>query len=336
MQKVHQRFGPINGKNGHRRLNVLFTRARVRLVLFTSMKSDDVVCEPGRSAEGVRILKSYLEYAERHGKAGGTLTGKGPDSDFEFSVAERLRARGYSVETQVGVSGYRIDLGIRHPDRPDRFIVGVECDGRAYHSSKSARDRDRLREELLRGLGWKIIRVWSTDWFDNATLQTDRLAREIEELRRRPVPPYEDYRIAAIAQKETRAGSIVTATEASLQSPDISVEISVPMGPDLAEDETELSVLVIREDTGPSTRIDGANLLRQFRDDVIAKEMNGSWEPHRSIARDAMIEALIGQRLTDPNDWFAKIPGFLRAGTNPVEKNRYLEQICQIVERLEV
>lgn len=336
MQKVYQRFGPINGKNGHRRLNVLFTRARIRLVLFTSMTSADVLCEPGQSAEGVRILKAYLEYAERRGEVGGTLTGKGADSDFEFAVAERLRSRGYSVETQVGVSGYRIDLGIRHPDRPDRFIVGVECDGRAYHSSKSARDRDRLREEILRGLGWTIIRVWSTDWFDNPTLQTDRLVKEIEELRRRPVPPYEDYRIDEISEEQTSAGSNEAARETVLQSRNISVEIAVPMAPELAEYDTALSVLVVDEDTAPLTRVEVANLLRQFREDIIAKGMNGSWEPHRSIARDAMIEALIGQKLTDPDDWFVKIPGFLRAGTNPVEKNRYLEQICQIVDRLDV
>lgn len=334
MTKVHQRFGPINGKNGHRRLNVLFTRARIRLALFSSMSSSDVVYEPGQSAEGVRILKGYLEYVEKRGKSGGTITGKGADSDFEAAVAERLRARGYSVQTQVGVSGYRIDIGVRHPDHPERFIVGVECDGRTYHSSKSARDRDRLREEILRDLGWAIIRVWSTDWFDNSNLQTDRLIREIEELRKRPSAVYEEYRVQSSSEKERpreQNGEVQIAVD---QPAEIRVESKVAEMQYPAEDTAAKGVLPT-PGSGPLGRTEVINLLRQFRDDVIAKEMDGSWESHRSILRDGMIEALTAQKLVDPDDWFGKIPGFLRVGTNPVEKDRYLDQICQIVERLQ-
>ena len=162
---MKQRFGPINGKQGHRRLNVLFTRARMRIGLFTSFGSIDV--KPTEtSAEGVHVLKRYLEYAEGRGRAAVEGIGAEADSDFEIEVADRLRAKQYAVELQVGVSGYRIDLGVRHPDHPERFLAGVECDGARYHASKSARDRDRLREEVLCGLGWDIVRVWSTDWFE--------------------------------------------------------------------------------------------------------------------------------------------------------------------------
>ena len=109
--------------------------------------------------------------------------------------------KGYKVDLQVGVSrkeerrqNFRIDLGVRHPDHPERFLAGIECDGAAYHSSKSARDRDRLREEVLKSLGWELVRVWSTDWFDNPALETDRLVRKLEELRLRPPSAFASYR----------------------------------------------------------------------------------------------------------------------------------------------
>ena len=112
---------------------------------------------------------------------------------------DRLRARGYIVDYQVGVSGYKIDLGVRHPDHPERYLAGVECDGATYHRSKSARDRDRLREEVLNDKGWDIVRVWSTDWFDNPSLQTTRLLEKLELLRRKPAVDRSEYTIVTEA-----------------------------------------------------------------------------------------------------------------------------------------
>ncbi len=189
---VAQNFGPVNRKQGHRRLNVLFTRARVRIGLFTSFGSADVR-PTDSSSDGVHTLKRYLEYAETRGRAIVQSIGGEADSDFEREVAYRLRERNYKVELQVGVSGFKIDLGVRHPDRPEHFLAGVECDGAAYHSSKSARDRDRLREEALTGLGWQIVRIWSTDWFDNPELETEKLVRKLEELRKRKPPILDSY-----------------------------------------------------------------------------------------------------------------------------------------------
>jgi AAA domain-containing protein len=110
----HQRFWPINGKHGHRRLNVLFSRARDRIVLFASLRADQIVADPGRS-QGPRVLKAYLAYAEAGGQTVPDSVGGPADSDFEIEVRERLQQRGYTVDTQVGVSGYRIDLGVRNP-----------------------------------------------------------------------------------------------------------------------------------------------------------------------------------------------------------------------------
>ena len=195
-----QYFGPITSKQGHRRLNVLFTRARIRIGLFTSFGSADV--RPTEtSSDGVKALKAYLEYAETKGRALAHAVGGEPDSDFEVEVADRLRLKGYKVDLQVGVSrkeergqNFRIDLGVRHPDYPERFLAGIECDGAAYHSSKSARDRDRLREEVLNSLGWELVRVWSTDWFDNPALETEKLVRKLEELRLRLPSAFASYR----------------------------------------------------------------------------------------------------------------------------------------------
>ena len=145
------------------------------------------------SAEGVHILKRYLEYAEGMGRLSIDATGGEADSDFEIEVADRLRAKGYDVERQVGVSGFKIDIGIRDPDNPVRFLAGVECDGARYHSSKSARDRDRIREEVLRGLGWDIVRVWSTDWFEDPARETDKLAKKLQELKERPRAGYDEH-----------------------------------------------------------------------------------------------------------------------------------------------
>lgn len=178
----HQRFGPINGKHGHRRLNVLFSRARDKIVLFTSLEAQQIVSNPGGHL-GVHVLKKYLAYAEAGGQAVPEGVGDPADSDFEIEVRERLQQRGYTVDTQIGVSGYRIDLGVRNPDRPQSYLAGVECDGASYHASKSARDRDRLRQDCLKEKGWEIVRVWSTDWFDDPDGQTEKLVTQLEQLR---------------------------------------------------------------------------------------------------------------------------------------------------------
>ena len=186
--RVMQRFGPIARTQGHRRLNVLFTRARRRVVVFSSMGSDDVFVTQS-SRRGVRVLRDYLRYAESRRLEVGETTGRDFDSDFEREVKSRLEAHKFTVDPQVGVAGYRIDLGVRHPNHPTVYLAGIECDGATFHSVKSARDRDRLRESVLRGLGWDILRVWSTDWFTDAGLQTERLINELHRLAERAIVP---------------------------------------------------------------------------------------------------------------------------------------------------
>ena len=127
-------------------------------------------------------MRDYLQYARTGMLEAGDTTDREADSDFELIVKNRLEIAGYQVKCQVGVTGYFIDLAVRSPSNPNQFILGVECDGAMYHSFKSARDRDRLRQEILEKLGWKIHRIWSTDWFQNPEKEMDKLIKVIESI----------------------------------------------------------------------------------------------------------------------------------------------------------
>ena len=175
---VMQRFGPINGVAGKRRLNVLFSRAKEKIVTFSSMTANDVRAEETGNP-GVYMLKRWLEYSASGNIESGEVTTREPDSEFELHVINQIRAMGCEAIPQVGVSGYFIDIGVRHPNWPYGFIMGVECDGATYHSSRSARDRDRLRQEVLEGLGWYLHRIWSTDWFEDPQREAERLRKAI-------------------------------------------------------------------------------------------------------------------------------------------------------------
>lgn len=194
--KVRQNFGPISRPDGWRRLNVLFTRARRKIELFTSMLPEDIVLD-AKTPAGTQALKNYLDFAKRGILAATDITGREEDSDFEIAVGDMLRGKGYEIVPQLGVAGFFIDIAVRNPDRPGEFLAAVECDGATYHSSNSARDRDRIRQTILESLGWKdrIWRIWSTDWFYNPRRETERLLEFLEERRHvaslEPSPDYE-------------------------------------------------------------------------------------------------------------------------------------------------
>ena len=340
---LSQNFGPINRAQGHRRLNVLFTRARIRIGLFASFGSADVEIRE-TSKEGVHALKAYLAYAETRGRAVAHAPTGVPDSDFETEVADRLRLRGYAVDLQVGVSrkeqrgkNYRMDLAVRHPDYPDHYLAGVECDGATYHSSKSARDRDRLREEVLNSLGWQLVRVWSTDWFDNPARETDKLVTKLEQLRQRAVASTASYpplhRDRAILEPE-RAEVPESAAEASAPELAASATNQEP-APSLAEPAAPKATdgLALLEGSGKLTPSEAVIALEALRDRVIAPSVE-NWKPDDSLLRPAMIETFVRQRISDPDDWAKRVPMYLRQGTDPIEKRRFLEQVCAVIDRL--
>lgn len=195
-------FGPLNRKGGERRLNVAITRATSEVVIFSSF-DPGLIDLTRTSAQAVRDLKHYLEYAQRGPSAlGEAVHGVGGlaayDSDFEEAVAEALRKKGWTIHTQIGVSKFRVDLGVVHPDFAGKYLAGVECDGATYHSSPTARDRDRVRHNILVSLGWDLVRIWSTDfWIDPAR------AIEIVDSRLQGLLRYDrDKQAAAAAQAE--------------------------------------------------------------------------------------------------------------------------------------
>ena len=170
-------FGPLNRVGGERRLNVAVTRAKCNVQLVSSMHYTDIDLKH-TSSEGAKLLREYLDYAENGSIALERAVSVRPfeqfDSDFELEVCDYLRSKGFAVDTQVGCSGFRIDLGLKLPDSSD-YVLAIECDGATYHSSKNARDRDRLRQEILERMGWKFYRIWSTDWFKNKSIEQLRL-----------------------------------------------------------------------------------------------------------------------------------------------------------------
>lgn len=181
--RVPMRFGPLGTAGGERRLNVLISRAKQRCDVFASMTDEDI--DPAYALEraGVNAFRIFLQYARTGRLSVAEVTGRDHDSVFEAQVANALRTRGYEVQAQVGLAGFFIDLAVLDAERPGRFLLGIECDGVAYHSARSARDRDRLRQSILEEHGWSIHRIWSTDWFQRPAEQLDLLIRRIEALK---------------------------------------------------------------------------------------------------------------------------------------------------------
>lgn len=295
---VAQRFGPINGSGGWRRLNVLFTRSKKRMHIFASFAAHDVHTN-ATSSRGVHALKGFLEFAETGRRNVSKESGHAPDSDFEIAVMEMLASHGYECEPQVGVAGFFIDLAVRDPNRPGRYLMGIECDGASYHSSKSARDRDRLRQSILEQLGWKIQRIWSVDWFRNARAQLEPILAELARMKSAVVEEavetegVEEYAIQDVARDAAEHfESLVSAAEGSLR------------------DRLEaFDRLVIRPQC-PNTNRD------------------------ERLLRPAMIEALLEFQPATKWEFVQNIPGYLRTGTSS-DEGRFLDDVLTIISGAE-
>tara|TARA_R100000027_G_scaffold61323_1_gene52621 strand:+ start:6664 stop:12570 length:5907 start_codon:yes stop_codon:yes gene_type:complete len=238
--KLSMNFGPLNRQGGERRLNVAVTRAKHEVVIYSTLRSEQIDLSRTR-AIGAAHLKAYLEYAERGPAAIAANIESAQsheyDSIFEQEVAEFLRSQGYTVHTQIGCSSYRIDLAVVRPEAPGQYLLGIECDGATYHRAATARDRDRLRQAVLEGLGWRIYRIWSTDWWRNGEIAQEDLLAEVKaaieapvETRSEPAPasprceeePEVQYAYDVQPQKTT------SIDERRLEYPEIK---KVPQGP---------------------------------------------------------------------------------------------------------
>jgi very-short-patch-repair endonuclease len=212
--KLRYNFGPLNRENGWRRLNVLVSRARKQMTVFSSLRAADI--NPTAVAtQGPALLADFLRYAET-GKLMANSTGGAIESEspFESELGAALEDMGFMVDRQVGVGAYRIDLGVRHRDKPGIYLAGIECDGAAYHAAPCARDRDRLRQHVLEQRGWTIIRVWSTDWFRDRSRTLERLRRTLDTLRERSMDDGGTKpRLAVVAESEDELREPTTETK---------------------------------------------------------------------------------------------------------------------------
>lgn len=185
-RQISMNFGPLNKAGGERRLNVAVTRAREKVVLITSIKGSDI--DPDAKALGVQTLRTYLDYAEHSTSTYKAKTKQGTfDSALDEDVANEIKKLGYQIVPEVGSSGYKIDIGIVDPVNKGHYLLGVECDGATYQSSSSARDRDRLREQVLRKLGWRIHRIWAPAWVARRDSEIRRLQEAIEQAQKQQI-----------------------------------------------------------------------------------------------------------------------------------------------------
>ena len=322
---VLQRFGPINGPTGHRRLNVLVTRAKRRLMIFSSITADDIRVSSD-SSHGLRALKGYLAFAQSGRLEGqAIMTGKEADSDFEVAVAAAVRDRGYEVVPQIGVAGYFVDLGVRHPEKADAFLLGIECDGATYHRSRCARDRDRLRQQVLEGLGWNIHRVWSTDWFKDRDRETGKIVATIQELLTKKVrvePPVES--------KPADVGPVERFTHASKARTDSGFVQQDLISHDFSERRVAAELKV--EPRGSLSMEQARRELIDLRENVI-KPAFPQADAAKGLLRKSMLDLLLRERPQTYPDWLVAIPSNLRAETDPAQVKRFLENVLAVLRK---
>jgi very-short-patch-repair endonuclease len=307
---VFQRYGPINSALGWSRLNVIATRARQRVEVFTSMRPSDIRIGDG-CHPGVRAFRDYLENAEtRRMTEHCSFSGRAPDSEFEVAVMKLVGDLGYECVPQVGVAGFFIDIGVVHPDRSSEFLMGVECDGAAYHSSRSVRDRDRLRQEILEGKGWSIHRIWSTSWFHARSAEIDRLRREIEERLREDRARY------------------------------------VPPPPETVEmEEVAISVISDRTDARPAlaaapalATADAAEA--EFENESLYEALERYWEYNirpefpdrsRSILAEEAKTYIVRDKPYTEDMWFRSVPVRVRTKMDGRERQQFLDDMSKLV-----
>ncbi|ABZ76310.1 conserved hypothetical protein [Shewanella halifaxensis HAW-EB4] len=295
--QMPQRFGPINSAAGGRRLNVLFTRSKKRMHVFSSMTEGHILASE-TSSEGVHALKSFLAYAQTGKLTQQIHTGKQPDSDFEIAVMDALKSEGFTCIPQVGVAGYFIDLAVQDPGQPGRYLMGIECDGATYHSAKSARDRDRLRQSVLESLGWTINRIWSTDWFKNPQAQLKPIIELLHQLKTEVQEHYETE------QPKSEQNQIEEVVEQE-------------------ELQQELIEAYCHSDDSLAAK------LEKFEQAVISQSSTGIPLANR-LLRPAMIAALCEFKPISKSEFLEMIPSYLR-NTTAAEQGVYLEQVLNII-----
>jgi len=275
------------------------------VVVFSSMTADQIVVQ-STSSWGVKALNAYLAYAQSGVLEQPQGSGRGPESDFEIEVASELKRHGFDVVAQLGVAGYFLDLAVKHPLKLDAYLLGIECDGAAYHGAVTARDGDRLRQAILEQLGWRIHRIWSTDWFRERPREVSRLLARIEQ------------EIRVEQEGERRRAERQQELEARVVSP-----------------ESAIQAAAVDDDDGNGERITVDEARRQLidlRERVLRREFT-TVEPTRGLLRKTMLDAVLRHRPTSKDEWVGRIPSYLREAVDE-KQLRILPEVFAIVSRI--
>jgi very-short-patch-repair endonuclease len=303
----YQRFGPINRDTGWRRLNVLFTRAKEQMVVYSSMDSAMIVAG-ANARRGVTALKGFLSYCES-----GVLpetpirTGRDPDSPFEIDVANEVENFGLKAEYQVGVAGFFVDIGVFDPREPGHYLLGIECDGATYHSSQSARDRDKIRQEILEGLGWNIYRIWSTDWFVNSATERQKLRTALSAVQ-----------LEADSRASLRESEADSALEVREAQPEYA-EMELPL------EAVEESII----EAQPIQPLKSRLMDLRVRMDEDFPDV----EPEKSLLRDELISDFLEHRPTSLEEFHRTIPAEVRQNIDMQQARAYLSTVLMILEQ---
>lgn len=313
--KPPMRFGPLGQDGGERRLNVIISRAKRRCEIFASMTDEDIDPDFASTRKGVFAFKMFMHFARTGRMTIAEPSARDPDSMFEEQVAEALHARGYQVHRQVGIAGFFIDLAIADPERADRYLLGIECDGAAYHDARSARDRDRLRQAILEDHGWIIQRIWSTDWFRRPKAELERVVAAIEaakvelaargerESRRRPAT----LEIVSVDREHVTEMGLV-AVEAPEPAPVAYVEANISRPSHLSCELHEAPTGILTQLAEQVVAIEGPvhidEIINRIRDAWSLKRAGGRIQ---EVVERAVLIAVRQNRLME-EDWFYSVP----------------------------
>ena len=178
--KVSMNFGPLNNAGGERRLNVAVSRARYEMMVFSTLKASQIDLKRS-NAKGVEGLKGFLEFAET-GKLpfiSGTTHTPGTNVMVE-QICDALARKGYVTESFVGRSNFKVDIAVSTKEHPEEFVLGILCDGKTYYETKTTRDREIVQPNVLRMLHWRVMRVYSIDWYENRERTLKQIIQELE------------------------------------------------------------------------------------------------------------------------------------------------------------
>ncbi len=185
--KMSMNFGPLNRDGGWRRLNVAVTRARYEMHIFATLKTDQIDLSR-TSAVGVAGLKAFLQFAEK-----GHLSLRHEDvqeslhkQNLSASIGKKLQEKGLEVKCNIGTSGFKVDIGIIHPDKPQQYILGIVVDGFYYYNAHTTNDREMVMPSVLKALGWNIHRIWTIDWHENSNKIIDTIIEKVRHLQTVP------------------------------------------------------------------------------------------------------------------------------------------------------